>query len=318
MKALFRLPSAADISDNPSAEELQKLAAKMPNARWTKLRKPEHPDRASSRAPRPRRSSYPTKTTRASPAGDLARGSGRADRPSSRTSTSPSRDMIVIDGYIGDDPDLRTPVAPLHRGGEREHRRRCSSSSTSPSTTRDASSPSWPSSTRRTSRRRGHSRTTALIIVDLEQGVTRVCNSDYFGESKKGGLRMWNKLVYDRGGLPLHAGCKVIPTERGDTRRPDRRPVRHGQDHHDVHQPERLAAGAGRLRRDAAGRARSTRPSRLLREDVRSIPDDEPTIYGAVTQPEAYLENVSQTRRRGRLLRHLVHAERPRDVLVRA
>jgi phosphoenolpyruvate carboxykinase (ATP) len=29
-----------------------------------------------------------------------------------------------------------------------------------------------------------------LIMVDLEQGVTRVFNSDYFGESKKGGLRM--------------------------------------------------------------------------------------------------------------------------------
>ena len=25
---------------------------------------------------------------------------------------------------------------------------------------------------------------------------------------------MWNKLVYDRGGLPLHAGCKIIPTRR--------------------------------------------------------------------------------------------------------
>src|SRR2546429_8270110 len=54
-----------------------------------------------------------------------------------------------------------------------------------------------------------------LIAVGLEQGVTRVLNSDYFGESKKGGLRMWNKLVYDRGGIPLHAGCKIIPTERG-------------------------------------------------------------------------------------------------------
>src|SRR2546429_4901890 len=54
-----------------------------------------------------------------------------------------------------------------------------------------------------------------LIAVGLEQGVTRVFNSDYFGESKKGGLRMWNKLVYDGGGIPLHAGCKIIPTERG-------------------------------------------------------------------------------------------------------
>src|SRR5207244_7605835 len=54
------------------------------------------------------------------------------------------------------------------------------------------------------------------IAVDLENGVTRVLNSDYFGESKKGGLRMWNKIVFDRGGLSLHAGCKVIPTPKGD------------------------------------------------------------------------------------------------------
>ena len=27
---------------------------------------------------------------------------------------------------------------------------------------------------------------------------------------------MWNKLVYERGGLPLHAGCKVIPADGGD------------------------------------------------------------------------------------------------------
>ena len=50
-----------------------------------------------------------------------------------------------------------------------------------------------------------------LISVDLENGITRVFNSDYFGESKKGGLRMWNKKIYDQGGLPMHAGCKAIP-----------------------------------------------------------------------------------------------------------
>jgi phosphoenolpyruvate carboxykinase (ATP) len=56
-----------------------------------------------------------------------------------------------------------------------------------------------------------------LIAVDLDNGVTRVFNSDYFGESKKGGLRMWNQIVYDRGGLALHAGSKVIPV--GDQKR---------------------------------------------------------------------------------------------------
>ena len=55
-----------------------------------------------------------------------------------------------------------------------------------------------------------------LIAVDLDNYVTRVLNSDYFGESKKGGLRMWNDIVYGKGGLALHAGLKVIPTAAGD------------------------------------------------------------------------------------------------------
>src|SRR5438876_5427597 len=54
-----------------------------------------------------------------------------------------------------------------------------------------------------------------LIMVDLEQGVTRVFNSDYFGESKKGGLRRGNRLVYDRGGRPRNGGCRIILTEWG-------------------------------------------------------------------------------------------------------
>ncbi len=53
------------------------------------------------------------------------------------------------------------------------------------------------------------------IAVDLDHGVTRVLNSDYFGESKKGGLRMWNKIVYDMGGLAMHAGCKAAPSTSG-------------------------------------------------------------------------------------------------------
>src|SRR5216117_2962450 len=55
-----------------------------------------------------------------------------------------------------------------------------------------------------------------IIAVDLDGYVTRVLNSDYFGESKKGGLRMWNDIVYRKGGLALPAGLKVIPTAGGD------------------------------------------------------------------------------------------------------
>ena len=46
------------------------------------------------------------------------------------------------------------------------------------------------------------------ILVDLYNHTTRIAGTDYFGEAKKAGLRMWNKLVFDKGGLALHAGCK--------------------------------------------------------------------------------------------------------------
>jgi phosphoenolpyruvate carboxykinase (ATP) len=55
-----------------------------------------------------------------------------------------------------------------------------------------------------------------VIAVYLDKWVTRVINSDYFGESKKGGLRMWNKYIYEKGGLALHAGCKIVPTGKGE------------------------------------------------------------------------------------------------------
>jgi phosphoenolpyruvate carboxykinase (ATP) len=133
-----------------------------------------------------------------------------------------------------------------------------------------------------------------LIAVDLELGVTRVFNSDYFGESKKGGLRMWNRLVHRRGGLALHAGCKVIPTAGGNrvglivglsgtgkttttfTRQNGSLPV---QDDFVAWWPD------GSVSATEAG---------CFAKTFALNPTDEPTIHGAVTKPTAYLENVSQ------------------------
>jgi phosphoenolpyruvate carboxykinase (ATP) len=133
-----------------------------------------------------------------------------------------------------------------------------------------------------------------LIAVDLERGVTRVLNSDYFGESKKGGLRMWNRLVYDRGGLALHAGLKVIPTAAGEkvfmiiglsgtgkttttfTTQNGSRPV----------QDDFVGLMPG-------GRAYGTENG-CFAKTFSLDPDFEPSIYGAVTKPTAYLENVYQ------------------------
>ena len=54
------------------------------------------------------------------------------------------------------------------------------------------------------------------ILVDLENYTTRIAGTDYFGESKKAGLRMWNKWVFDLGGLALHAGCKAYTDTNGN------------------------------------------------------------------------------------------------------
>jgi phosphoenolpyruvate carboxykinase (ATP) len=48
------------------------------------------------------------------------------------------------------------------------------------------------------------------ILVDLENRTTHVLGSDYFGECKKGMLRMLNEHVYQEGGLVLHAGAKAV------------------------------------------------------------------------------------------------------------
>jgi phosphoenolpyruvate carboxykinase (ATP) len=53
------------------------------------------------------------------------------------------------------------------------------------------------------------------IIVDMENWTTHVMGADYFGESKKGILRMLNHYVYQKGGLVLHAGAKSVTDSSG-------------------------------------------------------------------------------------------------------
>ena len=133
-----------------------------------------------------------------------------------------------------------------------------------------------------------------VITVDLETSTTRIMGSDYFGEAKKGGLRMWNQWVCDAGGLGLHAGCKVYP---------------------DIHGEEKLVlviglSGTGKT----ATVFRSQLDSLPVQDDfcalmpggsVRATENgcfaktyqldgkNEPVIFNALTQPESWLENVS-------------------------
>ncbi len=133
-----------------------------------------------------------------------------------------------------------------------------------------------------------------VIAVDLDAGVTRVINSDYFGESKKGGLRMWNRKVYDGGGLAMHAGCKVIPTPAGrktmlivglsGTGKTTTTFTK--QNGSQAVQDDFIGLFAG-------GEVVSTEDGCFAKTFALSA-QDEPAIHGAVTKPDAYLENVSQ------------------------
>ena len=139
-----------------------------------------------------------------------------------------------------------------------------------------------------------------VITVDLETYTTRIMGSDYFGEAKKGGLRMWNQWVCDAGGLGVHAGCKVYP---------------------DIHGEEKLVliiglSGTGKT----ATVFRSQLGSLPVQDDfcafmpggsVRATENgcfaktyqldgkNEPVIFNALTQPESWLENVSVSRQGG-------------------
>jgi phosphoenolpyruvate carboxykinase (ATP) len=286
----FRLPQAANLIQHPGEDELQQLAAKMPTARWTKYGNVNVQTEVLAR------STPSTFIVTDEPGPGVPRTISReqaqewADKQDAFIA---EQEMVLLDGWLGPQPEFRTPVRlyieaananiagmqqqlwfPVEdpEGFEPE---------LTVVYTPNLEAPGWPDD--------------RLILVDLEHGLTRVFNSDYFGESKKGILRMWNKLVYDRGGIPLHAGCKVIPTDRGErvalivglsgtgkttttfTRQNGSLPV---QDDFVAWMPD--------------GRVYATENGCFAKTFALN-PEDEPAIHGAVTQPRSYLENVSQT-----------------------
>jgi len=288
-KQMSPLPDAKSVRANPSADELKQLAAKMPNARQTRY------DNLNVQTEVLARSSASTFLVLDDPDTSSAKAIGRDEGEriaQLQDEYIAQRDMVVVDGYIGDDPDFRTPTrlyieeANANIAGMQKQLYFDVSGD-------DGFEPELTVIYTPGLQVEGYP-DDRVIAVDLDRGVTRVCNSDYFGESKKGALRMWNKLVYERGGLPLHAGCKVIPTDRGDrvglivglsgtgkttttfTRQNSSLPV----------QDDFVAMMPG-------GKVYATEAGCFAKTFALSA-EDEPTIHAAVTRPEAYLENVSQ------------------------
>jgi phosphoenolpyruvate carboxykinase (ATP) len=276
---------------NPSAQELRRLTEEMPNTRVTAHNNTNTQTRVDSRS---KLSTYIV--------------SDRPERHDSQTITREEYDrvakvqndyirgceMILVDGFIGNDSEFRVPARLIiersnaNVAGMQKHlyypatedELRNFEPRLTIIYTPNLEMKGYPAD--------------RLIAVDLDNGVTRVLNSDYFGESKKGGLRMWNQMVYDRGGLALHAGSKVIPV--GDQKRVGLIIGLSGtgkttttftkQNNSSPVQDDFLALMPG-------GKIYATENGCFAKTFALNV-NDEPTIYHAVTSSHAYLENVSQ------------------------
>jgi phosphoenolpyruvate carboxykinase (ATP) len=281
---------AASVEWNPSTERLRELAEKMPNSQITEFGNLVVKARVDARSTR---STFVVADSTNATKQTIPRDEYRriaADQDAYLRTV----DVVVVDGYIGSHPEFRTRArlimesANANVAGMQKQLYYPVDEGYDPATwvpdttviyTPNLPAPGYPDD--------------RVIAVDLNGNITRVLNSDYFGESKKGGLRMWNNIVYNRGGLALHAGCKVIPVQDRPT--------------------AVLIVGLS-----GTGKTTTTFTTQLsskpAQDDFIALmpggkvyttengcfaktfgldPRYEPLIHHATTQPDAYLENVS-------------------------
>lgn len=203
------------------------------------------------------------------------------------------RDMLLIDGYIGPDPGFRTGArlyiekTQPNIAGMQSHLYFPADADWQPEFT-VIYTPGLPAPGKPDDR---------LIIVDLDGYVTRVFGSDYFGESKMGGLRMWNHLVYERGGLALHAGLKTFPADATRSREEESMLIIGLSGTGKTTTTFRQQAGSLPVQDDFValmpGGVIHTTEAGCFAKTFGLDPDDEPTIYEGTTRPDAWLENVS-------------------------
>ncbi|HWO70622.1 MAG TPA: phosphoenolpyruvate carboxykinase [Actinomycetota bacterium] len=277
------------VYENPDPAELRKFTEEMPNCRITEFGNVNVQTRVTSRSAG---STYVVTEDPSAASGKTMPREEYERIAAMQEEYLRDKDLLVIDGYIGNDPSFRTAArltiekANANIAGMQQ-KLYFPRSSGEPEVhviyTPNLPAPGYPDD--------------RVIAVDLENGVTRVLNSDYFGESKKGGLRMWNRIVYDRGGLALHAGCKVVPTPAGEkvfliiglsgtgkttttfTTQNDSLPV----------QDDFVALmHGGKIYGSENG---------CFAKTFSLDPNFEPNIYNAVTRPDTYLENVYQDER---------------------
>jgi phosphoenolpyruvate carboxykinase (ATP) len=277
---------AKQLYENPSPDDLRAFADEMPNARETEFGNVNVQTRATSRSAG---STYVVSDDPSKVGGQAMTREEFGRISKLQDDYIRGQEMVTVDGFIGNDPQFRVPArltiekANANIAGMQQ-KLYFPTEGDEPAVqviyTPNLTAPGYPDD--------------RLIAVDLENGVTRILNSDYFGESKKGGLRMWNTIVYDRGGLALHAGCKVVPANGGEkvfliiglsgtgkttttfTTQNDSLPV---QDDFVALMPGGKVYGS---------------ENGCFAKTFSLDPDFEPNIYNAVVKPDSYLENVYQ------------------------
>jgi phosphoenolpyruvate carboxykinase (ATP) len=203
------------------------------------------------------------------------------------------RDMLLIEGYIGPDHEFRTgcrlyiEATQPNIAGMQSHLYFPPDEEWEPDFT-VIYTPSLPAEGKPDNR---------LIIVDLDNWITRVFGSDYFGESKMGGLRMWNRLVYDRGGLACHAGLKTFPASATRSAVEESMLIIGLSGTGKTTTTFRQQAGSLPVQDDFValmpeGRLYTTEAG-CFAKTYGLDPDDEPTIFAGTTHPDAWLENVA-------------------------
>lgn len=216
-----------------------------------------------------------------------------ADWAAKQDSHIADRDMLLVEGYIGPDPDFRTGSrlyienTQANIAAMQSHLYFPTDDEWQPDLT-VIYTPSLPAEGKPDDR---------LIMVDLDNWVTRVFGSDYFGESKMGGLRMWNRLVFDQGGLACHAGLKVFPAEATPSRREESMLIIGLSGTGKTTTTFRQQAGSLPVQDDfvalmPGGQVHTTEAG-CFAKTYGLDPEDEPTIYGGTTRPDAWLENVA-------------------------
>ena len=276
---------------NPSPEELREFTEAMPNARITEFGNVNVATRVVSRS----KLSTFIATDHPEQHSDQSITRAEYDRVAKlQNDYIKTRDILVVEGFIGNDPEFRVPARLII---EKANANIAAMQSILYYPASDAEIETFePALTviyTPNLKAEGYPED-RLIAVDLENYITRVFHSDYFGESKKGGLRMWNKLVYERGGLALHAGCKIIPvggenrvglivglsgtgkTTTTFTKQNNSSPV----------QDDFCALMPG-------GKVYATENG-CFAKTFGLNRNDEPTIFDACASRHAYLENVSQ------------------------